>query len=90
MGHSGSGWATVRVWQGSARAGRCKHCKRPFMWMMTEAGRMLPFDLGFTVRELVTDPRNGRRYAVLDRGDLHDCPKRKQFANKRSHPGKKS
>jgi len=44
----------------------------------------MAFDLGFTVRELVTDPRNGLKLLVLDKADRHVCKR----ANKRSHERK--
>jgi hypothetical protein len=79
-------WATVRAWAGSARAGRCKWCRRPVVWVRTDAGKAMPFDLGFTVREIVTDPRTRARFTVLDRDDRHDCAARRgQGANNRSH-----
>lgn len=75
-------WATVRAIAGTARAGKCGYCRKPCIWVVTEAGRKLPFDLGFTVRELVTDPRNGVKLTVLDKADRHVC----RTANKRSQP----
>lgn len=71
------GWVTVRAWAGSARAGKCKYCKRSFIWMITERGQYLPFDLGFTVRETVTHPTTGATFVVLDRADRHDCAERR-------------
>lgn len=83
-------WATVRACLGSARAGRCKFCHKPVVWIVTDAGKNLPMDLGFTVREIVRDPRTGIRFQVLDKDDRHDCPaRRKKFrgqpANNGSH-----
>lgn len=83
-------WATVRAVHGSARAGRCKFCHHRIVWVTLQTGKMLPFDLGFTVREVVTDPRTGMHVAVLDRSDRHDCQpwKKKnpgQNANTGSH-----
>jgi hypothetical protein len=74
-------WATVRAWVGSAKAGRCKYCHRPIIWVITDRGRYLPFDLGFTVREIVTRPADGARFTVLDKDDRHACPERKKRQN---------
>lgn len=71
------GWATVRAWAGSARAGRCKDCKRAIIWVVTEKGKYLPFDLGFTVRDTVTHPVTQYRFVVLDKADRHDCAERR-------------
>lgn len=70
-------WVTVRAWAGSARPGRCKHCKRALVWVVTDKGKYLPFDLGFTVREEVTNPKNGCQFLVLNRDDRHDCAERR-------------
>lgn len=70
-------WVTVRAWAGSARPGRCTYCHRPFVWVVTDKGKYLPFDLGFTVRETVVDPRTRAQFVVLDRSDRHDCLERR-------------
>lgn len=81
-------WATVRAWAGSARPGRCKYCRRAMVWVLTDEGKSVPFDMGFTIREIVTHPETQARYLVLSRDDKHECAERKQqLANKRSHPG---
>lgn len=81
-------WATVRAWAGSARPGRCKYCRRAFVWVITDRGKYLPFDLGFTIREIVTVPETQERFIVLNRDDRHDCRERnEQRANKRSQRG---
>ena len=69
-------WVTVRAWVGSARPGKCRYCRRPVVWVMTDEGARMAFDLGFTVREVVTDPRTGVKFTVLDRDDKHDCRKK--------------
>lgn len=66
-------WATVRAVSGSARPGRCKYCRRAIVWVVTEHGRRLPFDLAFTIREVVTHPVTRVRYIILDRDDRHAC-----------------
>ena len=86
-------WDTIRAWAGSAQPGRCKYCQRAIVWVMTDAGKSCPFNLGFTVRETVRDPRRGRaKFLLLDRHDRHDCQERTdarggQDDNKRSHDG---
>jgi hypothetical protein len=78
----------VRAWAGSAKAGRCGYCRQAVMWLTSDAGKQLPFELGFAVRETVTDPRNGGRYLVLNKTDRHRCRSgsvRGQKANTRSH-----
>jgi hypothetical protein len=70
-------WATVRAWAGSVRAGRCRYCHKAVMWLTTDAGKDVPFDLGFTVRETVRHPKSRARFLVLDRDDRHDCPERR-------------
>lgn len=74
-------WATVRAVHGSARAGRCKWCRKRIVWVTTQTGKNVPFDLGFMVQEVVTDPRTGMHVAVLDKDDRHDCQpwKKKKF-----------
>lgn len=69
-------WVTDRVCEGSARAGRCRYCRKGVVWVVLEDGKRVPFDIGFTIREIVTHPETRRRYLVLDRADRHDCPKR--------------
>jgi hypothetical protein len=59
------------------------------VWVITDQGKYLPFELGFTVREIVTAPRTRARFCVLHRDDRHDCVERRrarkeQAANKRS------
>lgn len=71
---------TVRAWAGSARAARCKYCRRSIVWVTTDDGKVVPFDLGFTVRETVTHPTTRARYVVLDRADRHDCAARRRAA----------
>lgn len=79
-------WATVRAWAGSARAGRCTYCRKPIVWVVTERGKHVPFNLGFTVRETVTHPTTRVQFVILDRDDRHDCAaRREQRANTRSH-----
>jgi len=81
-------WATVRIWMGSARPGRCTYCKRPLVWVMTDKGKWMPFDVGFSVREVVTHPTTRAQFCILDRKDRHDCiERRQQTDNKRSQPG---
>jgi len=88
-------WVTVRAWAGSARPGRCAYCKAPIVWVVTDKGKYLPFNLGFTVREIVVDPRSRAQFTVLDRADRHDCDERRawrktqrgQTDNKRSQIG---
>jgi hypothetical protein len=41
--------------------------------VIAESGRSLAFDLGFTVREVVTHPATGGRFLVLARDDRHAC-----------------
>jgi hypothetical protein len=48
------------------------------MWVITEQGTYVPFDLGFTVREVVTHPATGGRFLVLDKADRHACIERRQ------------
>lgn len=77
-------WATDRACEGSGRAGRCRDCRKRVVWMILDDGKPRPFDLGFTIREIVTHPTTRRRYLVLDRDDRHDCPvrrRRRRFAN---------
>jgi hypothetical protein len=71
-------WITIRAWAGSARAGRCKACRKPIVWVLTEGGKHYPLDLGFTVREVVRHPETGARFLVLARADRHDCPARRR------------
>ncbi len=78
---------TVRAWAGSARPGRCRWCRRAIVWVTVETGANMPFDLGFTVREVVTHPVTMARFIVLHRDDRHTCRPRQQKANKRSHGG---
>lgn len=68
---------TIRAWVGSARAGRCRYCRRPLVWVITDRGKSVPFNLGFTVREIVTHPRTRARFTVLHRDDVHDCAERR-------------
>jgi hypothetical protein len=77
------GWATVRAWAGSARAARCRDCRRPIVWVIREDGAYRAFDMGFTVRETVTHPTSRAQFVVLDKSDQHDCKeRRKRRANK--------
>lgn len=68
---------TVRAWLGSARPGRCKWCRRAIVWVMLDTGQPMPFDLGFSVREIVRHPKTQAQFLVLMRDDRHDCPERR-------------
>lgn len=45
--------------------------------MITEQGRYLPFEVGFTVREVVTASATGGQFLVLARDDRHGCAARR-------------
>ena len=63
----------LRAWPGSARPGRCKYCKHAIIWIITDQGKYLPLDLGFTVREVVTQPETQVQFLILHRDDRHAC-----------------
>lgn len=82
-------WVTFRAWSGSASPGRCKYCRKAIVWVISERGKPVPLDMGFTIREIVVSPKQQARFLVLDRADRHDCPEGKeQRANKRSQTGR--
>jgi hypothetical protein len=70
-------WTTIRAWAGTARPGRCKWCRHAIIWVITEQGKYLPLDLGFTVREVVTHPATGGQFLVLNKADRHGCAQRR-------------
>lgn len=79
-------WNTVRAWEGSARAARCRHCRRRIVWVLTDENKSVPFDVGFTIREIVRHPETLATFLVLHRDDSHDCvegrlARRGHFAN---------
>jgi hypothetical protein len=83
-------WTSVRAWAGSGRPGRCKWCRRAVVWVITDKGKHVPFDLGFTVRDTVTHPGTKAAFVVLDRDDRHDCvERRRQNYRIRSQIGEK-
>jgi hypothetical protein len=67
----------IRAWAGLTRPGRCAWCHHKIVWVITEQGKYLPFDLGFTVREVVTHPQTGGQFLVLSRDDRHGCAERR-------------
>lgn len=68
--------STVRVWADIREASRCRHCRRFIVWVTSDKGKHLPFNLGFTVRETVRDERRCR-FDVLSFDDIHRCDQRR-------------
>lgn len=70
-----------RVWLGSRRPGRCKHCRRPIAWVITEHNQSLPLDPD--KRPIRTDRDTaGRRFEIYSSEALHfvTCPIRRTRA----------
>jgi len=69
----------LRIVAGYRKAGRCRDCHRPIVWVTTAPkGKRLPFDCEPVVLEREQNPTTLVRFEVISKDHLHftTCPKR--------------
>ena len=69
----------LSILAGYRKAGRCRDCHRPIVWVTTAPkGKRLPFDCEPVVLEREQNPTTLVRFEVISKDHLHftTCPKR--------------
>lgn len=74
--------STYRCWQGMVKRARCKFCRRPVVWRISDEKKNLAFDPDAPVLRVDVHPEKLTKFDVLEATHLHSrtCPHRAERA----------